>query len=96
MKSRRLLALGTFSVVGQALSGFRLETRTGIPNKVAMEFVGTAQGSVRDVRVIAAGNSEPGNRVSQAIPGWRYRPATRDGQPVASIEFEVMQVSAGR
>jgi protein TonB len=60
------------------------------------EFTVDADGSPTDVRIItSAGNPDLDQLVLQAARKWRFKPATRDGQPIPSVirlhvEFQVI------
>jgi protein TonB len=52
---------------------------------VELEFVVAADGTVRDVDVIAAQPAELFTRsATRAVQRWRFVPGTKDGQPVAA------------
>ncbi len=58
----------------------RLAGREGL---VVLQAVIDRQGRVRDVRVLRGAPFGMTEAAAEAVRGWRFRPARRDGQPVA-------------
>ena len=57
--------------------------RNGQPSGWAcLEATVSADGSVRDVIVTKCSDPRVGQAASEAISQWRYRPATRNGEPI--------------
>ncbi len=68
--------------------------RTGFEGTVGFEAVVNADGSVTDVKLIQATDSEFTKLVFEAVRRWRYRPALCDGVPIkvylsASVNFQL-------
>jgi TonB family protein len=61
----------------------------GIQGRVKLECVVLADGSVRDIRLVEPLFPSLDEQVIEAVKTWRFRPGTKDGQPVAvRVEIE--------
>ena len=58
---------------------------TGAPVPVAVELVVTREGAVQSARVLSAIPDSARGLVLESVRGWRFRPATFRGRPVAVI-----------
>jgi periplasmic protein TonB len=57
--------------------------RKGIEGSVVVEFEVTTTGTVKNVRIVS-GAPELAEMVLREAPNWRFKPAIRDGKPVAT------------
>jgi len=64
--------------------------RAKIQGFVSMDFVVLADGSVGDVRIITSLDSELDQQAVAALKQWRFRPATKDGQPVPALTHALL------
>ena len=62
--------------------------RAGVEGQVVVRFVVGETGEIRDVRVASSPDPRLSQAALQAVHAARFRPATRDGRPVA-VEFAV-------
>jgi len=63
----------------------------GISGMAAVKYTVDAQGAVKDVDVESADREDFGRAASEAIAGWRFVPAQRNGSPVAAqLEVQVV------
>lgn len=56
--------------------------RAKLPGKVMVHCIIDKNGRIRDAKVVYATNPAFGNAVLQALPGWRYTPASLQGTAV--------------
>lgn len=63
-------------------SGLQSQGREGI---VLLDGVVTAEGTVGDVVVVRAFDQAMGDLAAQAFKRWRFKPGTRNGEPVAVV-----------
>ena len=68
--------------------------RTGFEGKVDFEAVVNADGSVSDVKLTKATDTEFTKLIFEAVRRWKYRPALCDGVPIkvylsASVSFDL-------
>jgi protein TonB len=73
------------------------ERRAGMPGYAITDFIVTTEGRVAQARVIEASDNAFAAAALQAVSQWRFRPATRNGAPVAChmqvpIKFAVNNV----
>lgn len=73
--------------------GSRLAFETAFP---AVRLVVDEEGRVREPRLLTEGNGEVGELALDALDGWRFEPARRDGEPVAAVWEVSVPVATGR
>ena len=59
--------------------------RAGISGNATVRFIVTHDGRVIDVTVIQATHPSFGDAAAKAVSKWRYKPAMKDGQPIACL-----------
>ncbi len=69
-------------------------SRAGVPGLVTVSFTVDDKGNVTDEKVVKSSNPELEEPALKAIRKWRFKPAVRDGNPVAThvampIKFSV-------
>lgn len=63
--------------------GMRTELPKDLPhNRVVVKCTVDASGNVRNLQVLEPGPAVMTAKIVAALPGWKFRPATRGGQPI--------------
>lgn len=62
----------------------------GISGEAVVEFIVDANGDVVNPVVIRATQAAFGQAAAACVVRWKYRPALKDGQPVASVQRQTI------
>jgi TonB family protein len=70
--------------------------KTRVQGLVELEFVVLADGAVGDVKVVKSLHPGLDQEAVKAVKQWRFKPGTKDGQPVAVLVAAEMTFTLGK
>ena len=70
--------------------------KAGVQGTVELELVVLADGTVGDVKVVKALHASLDQEAIKAVKQWRFKPGTKDGQPVAVLVAAEMTFTLGK
>ena len=72
---------GTGAVTGP--QGLRTDLPTGLPRaRMVVKCKLDASGNLKNLQVLEPGPATMASKIMAALPGWKFRPATRGAQPI--------------